>query len=291
MKIDLSKEEVLNQYPNLYNESMDKMLKKKNFDSNKNVDVFFDYCMIIDNTVQPMDSLENYLNHVKSKVSGCLVFKQGRLLVGSKLDNNNLPKKYTDIIESEYNEKVKKETSLSLKQKNLQSVLDKLGIKKTTEYNHNNFSVGNFYDLLNSLKKEEVDNRQHYLPSLDELSNVYPSVVEKYKNLANGDKLIVYDPENKESDEWGMCKYDISYLSKKDNSIRVHLASHSSTYELDTNNKVCYFLGFIDTKYVEKANLGEEFKGWKRTKQYRPTLEEQYSYIKGVIYTDGGINL
>jgi hypothetical protein len=52
------------------------------------------------------------------------------------------------------------------------------------------------------------------------------------------------------------------------------------------------FCGFLNS--IEKAfnaKEGEEFSGWKRTKQYRLTKQEIEKSIKGKIFKNGGIRL
>lgn len=81
----------------------------------------------------------------------------------------------------------------------------------------------------------------------------------------------------------------ILLATKRDGEVRIILDDHSA-FVID-DNKV-YWSGML--RGVDKALAvapGSEFRGWKRTKQYRLSDSEITELVKGRVFQFGGIGL
>jgi len=81
----------------------------------------------------------------------------------------------------------------------------------------------------------------------------------------------------------------ILLATKRDGKVRIILDDHAA-FVID-DNKV-YWTGMLSG--IDKALAvapGSEFRGWKRTKQYRLTDSEISELVKGRVFKFGGIGL
>lgn len=287
MLFELSEKEMIDQYSDYYQTLVSNLKSKKGYKHEIPFKFYFEYCVRIDNDEDNSTNVDDYVNFRLSKIGGGLKIKQNRLYNTLPLERDNYPISFVNSYKDSYNFLNKEKEKQKRKEINLQNVLNKLKISGTTKPDEIIPFDGNIVNFMFDSITNSIKKTNHRMPTFFELSEVYPNIVEEYKERANGDVLVMYDPEHKDSDEYGFIFLNVRAISIRNNNIRCHTVEENDfgiTYALYPDECKTKWLGYIDHKYVMKAKLGEEFRGWKKTKQYRPTLEEQYKYLKGKIY-------
>jgi hypothetical protein len=128
-------------------------------------------------------------------------------------------------------------------------------------------------------------------PTTDDIKQARPDIYQKYELLADGTKLVTFEPSHKECDEWGFRIEPIQLVSKRDGELRfvVDYPHITGLHYLIKDNKKLWAGHLQGVDKAIAAAEGSDFTGWKRTKQYRLTKQEITAEIGGKIFENGGI--
>lgn len=148
-------------------------------------------------------------------------------------------------------------------------------------------TIPNIFRLL-----QEPD--QQSTPKLTDLSE---ETVAHYRSLASRNQLVMFNPKGTEVDSNGMVVYPVVLatvrLSEPDTvRIVVDEADLELAYAVTKGSDAIFWMGQLSgTDKAKAAVPGSEFRGWKRTKQYRLSDEELDDLIAGRIFIFGGLDL
>ena len=112
------------------------------------------------------------------------------------------------------------------------------------------------------------------------------TMVEQYINKADGKHLVYFNPN------LGTVQVEkILVSTKRNNEIRIVTDTPYIEIAYKLNGNEILWMGYLNG--LEKAlaaTPGTEFKGWKRTKQYRLTDNEISDLVKDKIFVYGGVD-
>lgn len=289
MEIKDSIKNIKKEYPDLYKSIIEKM-KIKQVDTNK-LEWYYSYCMMIDNSPDPTN-LQDIINNYKTKFGISLEAKSGRKIESRLIKQNgitgNIPSIFLKMAHDSW-DKINKE---NIKEKklisNLDSVLKSVGKKGSAKNNKSKFKIGNGMDLLIYLNRI-IKTKEPKYPTIKDIKNIRPDIYQNQLIKANGQNLVVYNPNNKEDcDEWGFYVIPVLLATQRNKEDRFIYDAIGFYYIIKDN--ILYYGGCLSG--IDKAlnaNEGEKFVGWKRTKQYRLTKNEIELKIKSKIFKDGGV--
>ncbi len=277
---------------------------KKKFPTG-DIDFSYEYCVRIDNTEPDMSTKEKYVESVYSKWGVSLQGKQGKKrkdVFLKPVDNLNavyIPSTIKEIFEKDYDEIVNEKNTEKNRETNLDSILKIVGKSGScVNKRPKTPAVMNGSSLMQHLMSVSTATKPVY-PTLDDLKQAFPNIYQKYQNLADGEKLVFFNPSYTDTDEWGFeinsYKYAYKPLLKTDNRVRIIIDEGDTLngcilYDEiinATDNNVGYWISLqysIITK-IEAAQEGTNFKGWQGANEYRLTKNEIQNLVKGRIFT------
>ncbi len=231
------------------------------------------------------ETLQEFEDEIKDRYGVSLIGKSGRKRNAERVDiKHSMPKMFKDIAASNHQELTKRTNKDSAKTSNLDSVLKAVG-KSGSSAPIKTPSGGGIFGMIAS----NIASQSIVYPTLDDIRSARPDIAQKYENMADGTKLVVFNPQATDSDEWGFSTMDIKLATRRDNQTRVIVDEKG----LCASNYVI----FGDTakwngnlRGIEKAiaaSEGSEFRGWKNTKQYRYSKDEIKTITGRKIYTFG----
>lgn len=258
------------------------IIKNKKFKDITNGDWSYNFGVMIGGIID-LKSEQDFIDHYQKTHIISLAYSSGRKSVAEKIEK--LPLTFINMAKDEY---IKKINDVNIKQtmiNNFASVHQKMG--STFNYSEPPKSAGvmNGLEMMNHLVDLQKWQSPNY-PDLSEIEQYFPEVIEKYKKLATGDVIIIFNPAHKLCDEWGFVFNKINLATKRDNVVR--FVDDCSAYIIE-NDHATWIGGLASLDKAKNATEGTDFVGWKRTKQYRLTKTEISNILKGNIYKDGGI--
>jgi hypothetical protein len=120
--------------------------------------------------------------------------------------------------------------------------------------------------------------------SLIDIETNKPKLYQEYVDKADGTAIVTYNPRSQKCDSNGFVFHEISMATRRGDEVRFIDKDHFINYVI--KDGVSYWAGSLrGMDKARAANEGEEFVGWKRTKQYRLTMDEIKSELKGKLFT------
>ena len=287
--IEEKPENIQLEYPELYNSVLTKM-KTKNVDPTT-LKWGYDYCVMIDNSGDPT-SLTEAIDNVKTKYGISLVASSGKKrseeLITVAGEYGDIPSVFMKIAQDQWNyinNKNQKENNLV---SNLDSILKAVGKKGSAKYTAPQFHGGNGLDFLNHLNVLSQTTMPVY-PELSDIKKVRLDIYQKYIDKADGTVIVFFNPNHNDCDEWGFIIENVLLATKRNDDIRFITEDWGLNYTCKEGilNNESYLLwngSLSGTDKALAAQEGQNFTGWKRTKQYRLTKEEISSYLKDKIF-------
>lgn len=231
------------------------------------------------------ETLQEFEDEIKDRYGVSLIGKSGRKRNAERVDiKQSMPKMFKDIAASNHQEQTKRTNKDSAKTSNLDSVLKAVG-KSGSYAPIKTPSGGGIFGMIAS----NIASQSIVYPTLDDIRSARPDIAQKYEAMADGTKLIIFNPQGSDTDEWGFSTRDIKLATRRDKETRVIVD--------ETGLSGSNYVIFGDTakwngnlRGIEKAIAapeGSEFRGWKNTKQYRYTRDEIKAITGGKIYTFG----
>jgi hypothetical protein len=283
MKIILTEEQVKTEHPLEYANILNQAAKK-NLTMNGG-EWSYSYGMLIGHKPDN-NSLEDTIEHVKKTMSASLIYKEGRKQVYVRLNFSvYLPSKFREIAETIYDQETKAITLAANKQANFDAILKTSGVHEgfvdNTEDTPAFMNIGMMMAHMTARKSTRY-------PRLEELKDSHPEVYAAYQAKADGTKLFIFNPDNQDADEWGFTSEDIQLATRRNDEVRF---IYDNGYFYVIEGEYATWSGYLSG--VEKAfeaKEGEDFKGWKKTNQYRLTQAEIEQHIKGKVFKNGNIS-
>lgn len=263
----------------------------------------YQWGVLLDNAPEP-ETKKEFIDDFKRRYGISLEYKAGRKCISELIytreggrDGKALefPKYFEDLAIAAYERSQEKINLEDNQASNYDAILKSNGYKKGFKRKKEEpFRVGNGIQMLQHIMRQAQNKPQRY-PTLEELENSHPEIIEKYSKMADGTQLVIFSPEHGDADEWGFTFHNVTVATKRLKPTRNHVSQthprfHDETGMVDVlvDNKTM-FAGNITTHYALKVKPGEEFSGWRRTKQYRYSQAEIDEMIKGKIFESGGV--
>lgn len=285
-----SKENIEKEFPEVYKSLVDKMVKK-NIDP-KDLEFGYDYCVMIDNSPEPTN-LQETISDFERRYGISISAKHGRKTTSECVkrsgDGNKLPSVFQTMATNHWNSISKVKTTDKNRVSNLDSVMKSVGKTGTSATQPSQpFRVGNGLDFMKHLMNSQMLQKPVY-PELEDIKNTKPDIYQSYLDKADGSCLVMYNPRHQKCDEWGFLIEPVLLSTKRGDDVRFVTENWGSHYIIYKDRASwAGSLSKIDKAF--EAKEGEEFTGWKRTKQYRLTRDEIKQLIGNKIFKDGGIS-
>lgn len=288
MKIDITKELVLQRYPVEYAKAIQSLKKKKcSDDAIENAEWTYEYGVKIDNDVPP-DTKAEYIEFRKNKIGVSLNVQVGRKRDYFDISKYNFPNEFIDMFTQQWdNIQIEKQLD-EQRTTNLDSILKAVGKEGTCnpEIKQDPFNAGNGVQLMQHIFQAEFFQQPVY-PTLEDLKNGKPEIYQQYLEKCDGKQLVLFSPHHKECDEWGFVIEKLLAVTKRLNK---------PTNEAIYNRFICDELNGSSFYYIKDELIswqgslhsadkhivaieGEEFRAWKKTRQYRL---RQHEYINDI---------
>ena len=269
------------EYPKLY-ESILKKMSAKNVDINS-LEWGYSVCFLFDNPDNPKTLAES-IDESKLKCGISIVATSGRKKVEELVKKagvyGEIPSIFITNVQNNWNENLKKKTSKDNLVINLDSVLKAVGKSGTAK----NTTSGNVFNF-----------KTPVYPELSDIKKVRPDIYQNYIDKADGTVIIMYAPHRENCDEWGFTSEPVLLATRRNDETRFVTTDYGSHYfctdELENEGLLPWGGGLSSIDKAFAAIEGQNFIGWKRTKQYRLTKNEIETFIKYKILNFGGIGL
>lgn len=233
------------------------------------------------------ETIDEFVENIKETYGVALEGQNGRKYNSEAVDiKTTMPSYFLEIAKQKHAEQQRRKNHRQSKTANLDSVLDavgKTGSSDTTlDHDHTQAGVQGlmFGTIVNALHGDRPE-----FPTLEDIKTARPDVYEEYAAKADGTKLVVYNPQATDCDEWGFNVDGIELATRRNGEDRVLL---EDGFAYKAKDGRAFWMGPL--RQIEKARAageGQEFRGWKNTKQYRLTKQEIEAITKGNIFTFG----
>lgn len=288
MKTKVDTNEIKQMFPKEHAKIVKSMAKKGV--AEEDIDWKFTWCVRIGHLdcrdpkpYQKPDTLEEFVENIKETYGVALEGQNGRKYNGEPVDiKTNLPSYFLEVAKNQHAEHQRKTSKAKAKASNLGSVLESVGKKgSATSSNTFDHATGQgfaFGEVLNALWNTE----RPEFPTIEDIKSARPDVHDAYAAKADGTKLVVFNPRAGDCDEWGFNLMDVEMATRRDGQDRIILAD-GFAYAIE--GEAAVWMGSLaKLDKARAAKEGEEFRGWRNTKQYRLTSAEIEGLIKGKIF-------
>jgi hypothetical protein len=283
MTIKLTEQEVKDKHPKQYEDIVKQITKKKRDVADTKWS--YEYGVMLGGSVEddPTTVAEAIEKAQGSYMIG-LCAKVGRSTSSASLRDEKLPQAFEDLVIKQFTKTLKRNIKINTFHNNMDSVLHEVGkAGSSIDTSPKTPSVMNGHSFLAHLANRQTAVRPVF-PTLEDMRSVRPEIVSEYEALADGTKLVMFNPTHGNTDKNGFLVYDILVSTRriKTNETRL-IVDRNINYEIHGDTAV--FSGFLSgvDKMIEAAE-GTEFYGWSRIKQYRYTKEEVSDMVKGKVF-------
>jgi hypothetical protein len=278
------KAEFLQEYTDIVND-----LKNKGI-AESDIEFGYDFCMRIGGPEPIINTQQDAIEHAKEiygiAIKGSCGKKNKSVGIDAKI---NLPIMFQNMAIDKFVEEQLEKNKEKNRIANLDSVLKEVGKTGTAEdRNPKAPAVMNGLEMMQFMMQQR---QPITYPTLEDIKQARPDIYQKYEAIADGTKLVTFQPGHKECDEWGFIIETIKLVTKRDGELRFTINDPylSGNSYVIRNNKTLWAGNLQGIDKAMAAAEGTNFSGWKRTKQYRLTKQEITAEIGGKIFESGGI--
>lgn len=276
------------EFPQEYNEIVND-LKKKGIDES-DIEWGYNFSMRIGGPEPTITNQQEDIEHAKTIYGISIKGSNGKKnkLIG--IDNTvNFPIMFQNMAIDKFTETQIAEQLYKNRIANLDSILK--SVSKTGTAEDRNPKMPAVMNGLEMMQFMMMQRQAITYPTIEDIKKARPDIYQKYESIADGSKLVIFNPGHKECDEWGFVVETIALVSKRDGELRYVVEDEyiKGSHYIIKDGKTLWAGNLSSVEKAFAAAEGSNFTGWKRTKQYRLTKQEIAAEIKGKLFESGGV--
>lgn len=276
------------EFPQEYSEIVN-ALKKKGIDET-DIEWGYNFSMTIGGPEPTITNQQEAIEHAKTIYGISIQGSKGKKSKSIFIDNNvKFPIMFQNMAIDKFTETQIAEQLDKNRIANLDSILKSVGKNGTAEDRNPKMPA-----VMNGLEMMQFMMMQRQAityPTIEDIKKARPDIYQKYEAIADGSKLVIFNPGHKECDEWGFVVETIALVSKRDGELRYVVEDEfiKGSHYIIKDSKTLWAGNLSSVDKAFAAAEGSNFTGWKRTKQYRLTKQEIAAEIKGKLFESGGL--